>query len=62
MLSAYRPRPGGPRCNEPARGKVRDLGPAFGNLRRQTVCDRRAALLDGRPGRTVPHDWRAPQT
>jgi hypothetical protein len=57
MLCAYRSRPGGKRCNEPSRGKVRDLGPAFGALRRQTVCDRHAALLDGRPGRDVPHDW-----
>jgi hypothetical protein len=58
MLCAYRSRPGGKRCNEPAHGKVRDLGPAFGALRRQTVCDRHAALLDGRPGGQPPHDWR----
>ena len=29
MLCAYRSRPGGKRCNEPSRGKVRDLGAAF---------------------------------
>ena len=56
MLCAYRSRRGGPRCNEAARGKVRDLGEAFGALRRQVVCDRHAALLDGRPARTVPYE------
>ena len=44
----YRARVGGPRCGEPASGKVRDLGEPFGALRRQPVCDRHAQLLDGR--------------
>ena len=57
MTCAYRPRPGSKPCGEPARGKVRDLGPGFGALRRQVVCDRPAALLDGGPGRDVSHDW-----
>lgn len=50
----YRARVGGQRCGESTRGKVRDLGEAFGALRRQTVCDRHASQLADRPARTVP--------
>ena len=58
MTCGYRLRPGGKQCGEPARGTVRDLASAVGALRRQVVCDRHAALLDGRPGSAPTYDWR----
>ena len=53
-------RVGGPRRGQPAGGKVRDLGAAFGALCRQPVCDRHAALVDGQSARTVTPKPRDP--